>query len=286
MLGVRAVKLLKACSLWLLYARFQDMLASYLGSSKTGESAQRYLVPDLKLAASPSVRPPSIVDAPVLVEKDDDSSEKCTVLTLKRIMRGSGFGAAGVALKPIKVKLWLSTSAVASAATAVQLSLGLNLTTFQDWGGFANVYDAVKFESGECHWSTFSYSNNTGTLPLPTCMSYDPYDGTVPSSLLQQLTYAQNSGPHMAPIVDAVQPAQAPTAVSRTGFWIFKFRAPKGAPTRTTGTTTNVMGEWAATVDAGDTFGYLKLYITAPSGTGVAGYYFYTGVNVHFRSRR
>lgn len=184
-------------------------------------------------------------------------------------------------LKPISVVLVQRWSFASSANTAYNTVLSVTPSASADWTQFAAVYDEVICDGGHidfiAHTTAVIQAGN-----LWGSMSFDPVNFGVNTSIAEVGTAAQH---RIFPIIVNL----GPSVVQPIGPLQHSFRwsTPKGKPARITGSsnTTNLSGEWGATSDASDSFGFIKPYFEAGTTgviTNLSGFVF---LKCRFRSR-
>lgn len=184
-------------------------------------------------------------------------------------------------LKPISVKLSYRVTLASSANTAFNTVQSVAPSLAGDFAGYAALYDEVIVDGGHFHFMAHC------TVAVPSGnlwggMAYDPVNFGVYTSVAQICDAAQQI--HF-PFVASL----GPSIITPLGplMHTFHWKVPKGKPARISGSsnTTNFSGEWSATSDANDSYGFLKPYFEAgPTGviTNVSGF---VTLNCRFRMR-
>jgi hypothetical protein len=229
----------------------------------------------------------------LLAEEDDKKDLKgqpgLVVQVEQPVVRniGSSRGGRGM-LKPLTVQLVGAVTATTAAGVAINANFGVIPSSYQDYAAFAGLYDEVKFVKGQADFRV-DYGTPTGqNQPIPLVIAYDPIDGTAPTTVIQTLTFQQHLGPLTIGVCGAqlaTNLAGGPAVVNRTGYWKFGFHMPKGA-VRNSAVATNAGGEWMASSDAADTWGYLKVSSGTPIAAVTLITTMYIRVTVMFRSRQ
>jgi len=208
----------------------------------------------------------------------DSKSVKGSESTLKRLM-----GKAGTSrpkLSAIKdISLVFTTNYVSSAASNNTAITSVEPAVSADWADYSLLYDEVKVTSGIYRW--FSFFSGSNTVVSQAVVVYDPVDATALTSTAQGTTYSQKHCYAFAPV------AVAPTAVTRSGNFEFKFHVPKGAPARSATVGQTLFGnEWASTTDGTDVWGYIKHFIPAQGASTTTTIVTSLELKCQFRSRR
>jgi len=199
-------------------------------------------------------------------------------------------GRGPLRMKPIRVTLASPQTAVSSAAgAALSNTIGMSPATFTDWSSFAAVYDECKVLGGSVYQKLIlPYTAAVAVQASVWTTVYDPIDGVALANIGNALTYAQTMGPQICvrDINTAVIPCgESPASATRNGFHTLRFKVPRGAA-RNTANPTWVQGEWSATGDAGDIYGFVKSFAVGHTGLQYATLISVITLDVEFRSRQ
>jgi len=217
-------------------------------------------------------------DTFTLVDKKVSASKNGPLLSGKML---------GKKMSAVKTRLAYSFNSAGAGGAANATVLAVEPATSSEFSQWAALYSEVKVHGGVVHFGAVS----TGGNPLAGIsgigsVQYDPLVSTALTTVAGGLEGSQSQiyvlGQNdSAAATDSIT---STTAVSKSGLFAFNFAVPKGSA-RTTATTTNVSGEWCATSDSADTFGWVKFYLPALGGAYVQTVYGYVVLDVSFRSR-
>lgn len=219
-------------------------------------------------------------------EKDaEDPKREDSRLVPRPLSNGAGRGRMGLSMKPIKVWLWSGEAVSSTSGAALARTWNVVPANYQDWSSLTSLYDECRVIRGVHKFAILqAVQSVSASVTAATC--YEPTDPTALTSIVDCLTHVQHYGPvQVACSETALVSNPCPRPVTRTGFFIFPWHMPKGSA-RNTASATTVQGEWAATTDAGDIFGYVKTYIVGAGGTNLCSLQSWHGVEMEFRSRR
>jgi hypothetical protein len=196
-------------------------------------------------------------------------------------------------LAETRVVLTQDLSGQTAANTALALVINMTPFTANDWAAYASLYDEVKVHSITVKGS-YSYAAQSTALNARTVITwaYDPVDATAPASNVDQLSASQHAGPWVITSPYTGVAAGAPVNLTQPlevshvpgGFHSKKFVVPKGR-CRSAANVNTFGDEWADTADAGDYWGFLKMFIEAGGAAGIIGYRHFTFYDCSFRSR-
>jgi hypothetical protein len=184
-------------------------------------------------------------------------------------------------LKPIAVTLSFRQTMVSSANTAYTTVVSLNPAMSSEFAGLAALYDEMICDGGHFDFiahttAVISAGNLWGAIGM------DPVNYGVYTSVSNACDTTQHT---LFPIIVNLGPSVVqPIGPLRHRF---AWTLPKGKPARSSGGSNDAVfsGEWSATSDASDTYGFLKPYLEAGATgviTNVSGFVF---LNCRFRSR-
>jgi len=184
-------------------------------------------------------------------------------------------------MKPISATMVQRWSFASSATSAYNTVLSIAPSASADWTQFAAVYDEVICDGGHVDF----IAHTTAVIQAGNLwggMAYDPVNFGVYTTIADVATGAQHK---IFPLVVNL----GPSVVQPIGPLQHKFawKVPKGRSARITGSsnTTNLSGEWGATSDASDSYGFLKPYFEAGTTGVVTNLSGFVYLNCRFRSR-
>jgi len=168
------------------------------------------------------------------------------------------------------------------AATAYSIVVSLAPANSTEFGFWADVFDEMI-----CDKVVFKYTVTTAGAVVQDnlfgAMGFDPLNSTVYSGLAAACNTDQSV---LFPFVNGLGIGTGPQCNVDTKMRQFVMKITRGQkPGRTTSASTNVSGEWSATSDSADTYGFLKPYFEAGTTgviTSVCGVLFF---HCRFRSR-
>jgi len=235
--------------------------------------------------ARDSIQDPRIPDGFVLVERKTDEVRSGVVTrpvgsvlaTLESKTTLSLMGSLGIGLPQTRTRLVLSNTLTSAANTALTTVIAVTPSACAEWSSFAALWSECKVHGGCLHYTVTS--SGTG-VPGPTVVSYDPMNFGALSSVASGCEQSQKDLRFFAAGVTTISPG----ALNSTGLFPFRFKCLKGSA-RYAAEPQVISGEWSATADASDTYGYLRPYVGAQGGVITSSLSFILELDVSFRSR-
>jgi len=221
--------------------------------------------------------------------KDQKGPEKALVVanqkpriiqTLLRGMGKAGKGGGKYITQGIKIILTQRLTQRSAAASAYTTVVSLAPSNSTEWTGWSNEFDEMI-----CDKIVFKYTVTTAGVVFNDnvfgAMAYDPLNAGVLSSVANVMESAQSV---MFPFVSGTGASSA-QGTTDTKMRSFVMKVPKGRSARTTAVATNVSGEWSATSDTSDTYGFMKPFFEPGPSLGITSVCGMLFFHCRFRSR-
>jgi len=236
--------------------------------------------PVLKREVTGSAVPPSGAAALGSDQKDSQSDEWNVVGREQKgqapVMALAG-SLGGLKIGRVRTRIAYPISATSAANTALTTVFPVEPALSGEFNSFAAVFSECKVHGGEVHYAVAASGTVSQVFEV---LSYDPMSSTALSSVAAGCEFSQMDLRAFGAAATSVGPAP----VTARGLYTFKFRCLKGSG-RVSATATQFQGEWSATTDAADTYGFLKPFV-GPLGGAITSTL--TGIvilDVSFRSR-
>jgi len=228
----------------------------------------------------------------VIVEQDDkEDLNKKTAADDVKIVRvpkllSNRSGGRGKGLTHLRTRLVISGSVQSAANTALTSVINIDPSGSSEWANFQAIFDEVKVRGGVMHFHCATAGGSPSDADF--AIAYDPMNAGVYGNIAAVLVADQ----HM--LLRGTVPAlttiiESPAPQTKTGFWTFKFKCPKGASKVASNTAADVevcTGEWADTNNSvTPKYGFIKPYTPAAGASIVFAIYYYIILDTEFRSR-
>jgi len=190
----------------------------------------------------------------------------------------SALAAGGKGLPPLTVWLTLSGAANSGNSTPLTTVQALEPASFNEWSDLIALYEECKVEQTVVDFMITPVGS--GNSPEIGVITYSPTVATALSSASQGAEVQKNMLFGVG-----IGGSTVPTPVTQTGLYRFKAKVPKGS-VRSSGSAATFGGEWSATADASDVYGYLKWYVPSLGAAASSNLQYLMKMKVHFRSRQ
>lgn len=272
-------------------ATAQSATKGYIAvDSKGSASEMEYDPENPAMAASDSAASGQVSDQKsVLPGPLIHPSMKKILSTMMKVGKG---GKAKPRLNNLRTKMVVSGAAASSSGSPYTSVINVRPAALSEFTSFANLFDEFKVHGGVLHFSVWATGQADLVVANEGAIGYDPVDNAVYASVAGVLVASQKFGPfQMAGVTDAsltitASRTCAPVPHTKTGFWSFKFKCPKGSQQVPNNSQQVQTGNWCDT-NIGSTlgdYGYLKPYISG-AGSTVTSLEWYLEMDVEFRSR-
>jgi len=185
---------------------------------------------------------------------------------MARLLYGDRRGKrSGKRLDPYGIRLAMSLySSTSSAAAAQAPGATVCPGTSDEFASLANLFDEYTVKGGVVYYRIFA-QNTSNTSGATAAFAYDPINSGTYSSVQQVLPAQQGTGPVSVELA-ITGSSIVPSAVTKTGWYVFRFKCPNGPQIVNPNSTSNyVSGQWVSTGSTGAIFGSFKGYIDALS---------------------
>jgi hypothetical protein len=173
----------------------------------------------------------------------------------------------------------ITSSGVGAASAPV---IRVRPSDSSEFASFANLFDEYICHGVEIHFQLyFSGTVLAQVVPLTAALAYDPMSNGTYGSVEGVIVASQRIGP-----LAMKESYTNPGPVSRSGFWIKRFKCPTGPQGVDFATSSVATGQWQETSTTAADYGYIKGYITAPTGGAmVVNLPYFLVYDMEFRSR-
>jgi len=193
-------------------------------------------------------------------------------------LKASVVSALGMKMPEVRTKLVIASSNASAANTALTTVIGLEPATSSEFTSFSALWQECKVHGGDFH---YFITSSASAPPSFTVVAFDPLSATALGSVAAGVEAAQHD--LRVCFNDAVTTV-SPAPVNGRGHYSFRCENLKGVG-RSSGSTTTYQGEWSATADGADTYGFLKVYVPALGGAVTSTLNWILVLDISFRSR-
>jgi hypothetical protein len=166
-------------------------------------------------------------------------------------------------LRPLTTTIVYRSTTNGTASTFYAPVIPVEPASAAEFSSLITLYDECKVNGIKVAYSVEGNAAlSTGTKSV---VAYAPTDAVALASVVAGCEYQQHKLTSAASSSNTV----APLSVTSSGLWEFTPTLLKGASARSSATATNFEGEWSATSDTADTYGYLKWAIDAVGGVTI-----------------
>jgi len=232
------------------------------------------------LPSSPATTAVTVVDSK---ENDKETHSQQRFKMLKNLLTNRTKGGKTVG-HGISINLTIPFNGASAAVTAQAPVIAVCPGTSTEFASLANLFDEMKCVGATVHMRIFSASA-TQTSGWGAAFAYDPSNTGTYSSVAQVLEAEQHLGPLSAPSAGASTLVAAPASHTKSGFYVWKIKVPKGPHVHDPNVLSfNGTGEWTSTGVSTTTYGNVKGYLEA-AGAGATQFNGYIIMHCVFRVR-